>query len=514
MTAEIGIKVLLEDAARQGLYNINSELGRMSTLGRAAGVGLGGMNSVLLGIFAGTAVAFAGFALLVKGAIDNAVKFQTILIQMGRAGNLTGAQMTALGQVLMDVGGHSIFSIEELGQAFVVLLQRGITAKDIMTGVGQQAVYLAEATGMKAVPAAQLLASTMVAFNIPASKAAQTVDLLQFAIEHGIGPSDTLASSIARLGSIASVLHISLADTIPALDVLTRASGSYATATTQLYYYLNQVKFGTSTYRDEIQKLGISFYDAKGNFIGLNQSLVLLYNTLKDKTPQEAAAVLGALFNIRSSQGIAILMEQMKQLAGLTDTLSKSHDNLGTAMMRAQQAEQSAAGLWRAFRTNLQDVLTLMGGPFLGAIQPMLANLNNLAIQLRTFAAQNPQTAAAFLALGLAISGLALIIMVAVSPFGPFIAIILATVAAITLGALAAQKFIPIWGQWLDWLSGKSEMDAQRIKAANLSIAQGVDAAKLQVGFKNIESLQANHVRLMELIAKTSSPVMVARATW
>ncbi len=448
-SADIGIRIVLDDAASAGLGLVDSKLSMIGRDALQASKAFGDMGkAVSTGLFLGFAAAFVAFAAAIVLAVDNAIKFQTILIQMGRAGNLTQAQMDALGQSLMDIGGHSIFSIEELGQAFVVLLQRGVSAADIMKYVGQQAVYLAEATGMKAVPAAQLLASTLISFHIPASQAAKTVDLLQFAIEHGIGPSETLAASLTKLGSIAYVLHLSLADIIPAFDVLSRATGSYSLAATNLYYFLNQVKFGTSTYRDEIQKLGISFYDAKGNFIGLNEALALLYKTLQNKTPQEAAAILGSLFNIRSSQGIAILEQGLKGVYDLTQKLADSHNNLGVAMMRAQQAEQSAAGLWQSFRTNLQDVLTLMGGPFLAVIQPLLKHLNDLSIQLRLLMSENPKLGATFLALGLAISGGGL--LAALIILAPHLAIligVMVAVAAAVIGAAAGFQPFVAWIQ-------------------------------------------------------------------
>lgn len=444
-SADIGIRVFLDDAASAGLNAINASLAVMAGFGAA------------FGIFGGVLVT----------SIKDAADFQTILIQMGRAGNLTQEQMAGLGQTLMDVGGHSIFSIEELGQAFVVLLQRGVSAADIMHGVGQQAVYLAEATGMQAVPAAQLLASVLVAFNIPATQAAQTVDLLQFLIEHGIGPSDSLASSLARMGAVASVLHLNLADIIPAFDLLSRATGSYSMATTSLYYYLNQVKFGTKTYRDEIQHLGLSFYDAQGNFIGLNQSLQLLYEKLKDKSPKEAAAILGSLFNIRSGQGIGILMQDMKQVYDLTHKLAQSHDNMGVALQRAKQAEDSAAGAWKGFSTNIKDVLTLMGGPFLTIIQPLLLHLRDLSTRLRQFMADNPQIASTFFGVATALSAIGLIVAVALSPIGAFVGIILAVIAGVALLAAGITFLVSKWQQIVAWLHPVIVMFQALFKAMN-----------------------------------------------
>ena len=503
-SANIAIRVLLEDMASSGLGGVNSQLGLLDRNARLAG----GSFGIMGGVLAGMGISFALFAKVVSSAIENAAKFQTILIQMGRAGNLTQAQMQGLGNTLMNIGGSSIFSIEELGQAFVVLLQRGISAKDIMNGVGQQAVYLAEATGMKAVPAAQLLASTLVSFKLPASAAAQVVDLLQFAIEHGIGPYDTLASSISRLGGIAGTLHLTFADMVPALDVLARSTGSYSTAITGLYYYLNQVKFGTATYRDEIQKLGISFYDAKGNFIGLNESLDKLYKTLQNKSPEQAAEILGKLFNIRSGQGIAILMEQLKQVDGLTNQLKVSNDNAGVAAYRAGQAAQSAAGLWSSFKTNIQDIVTLMGGPLLSTVQKVLGSpttgLLGFTNTIRSQMQQNPTAAATFIQLGLGYSAVGLAAAIALSPLGPFALAILATVAAVTGLALGVTWL----SQHMDFFTGSFMADVEKIKAAGLAKAIQDDEAKIQWSTGQIGNLADQLAKKLAQIQQTSDPYM------
>lgn len=443
----------LDNAAQTGLNAITSSLSSMGAI--IAGMGLS------FGLFGG----------MLGEAIRNSIDFQMILIQMGRAGNLTQAQMQELGQTLMDVGGHSIFSIEELGQAFVALLQRGVSAADIIHGVGQQAVYLAEATGMKAVPAAQLLASTLVSFNIPASEAAKTIDLLQFLIEHGIGPSDELSSSLARLGGIAGILHLSLADITPAFDVLTRATGSYTQAATGLYYFLNQAKFGTAAYRRELENLGLSFYDSQGSFVGLNNALDILANKLRGLSAEKQAQILGSLFNIKQSQGVALLVQDLQQVYGLTHKLATSHDNMGVAMQRALQAEQSAAGLWQSLKSNMQDAFTLMGGPFLAAIQPVLANLNALSIQLRKFMADNPQVGATFVAVGAAISAVGLIVGIVMSPFAEFIGIMLAIVAAVAAVAAGVAILRAHWQQVLTFLHPVIVMFQALLKAMDFGAA-------------------------------------------
>lgn len=440
-SANIGIRVFLDDAASRGLYAVNTQLGQAGTLARRAGLGFGEMSTAMAGlaVVSGLVASFAFFAGVVALSVKNAADFEQLEIRIQRATNATTTEMQLMGNTLMDVGSKSIFSLEEVAQGFVLLGQRGISAKDIINGVGQAGVYLAESIGATPVQAMGLLASTMASFGIDASHASQVVDLLQFAFEHGVPSVTQLTTGLAKIGSVASLLHVPLDQVIPALDILGRAMGSGSTAATALYYFMSQVSSGTKTFKAEIEKLGLSFYDIHGQFIGLNQSLDLLYTKLKDKTPKEQADILHALFNIKAGTGIGILMEDLSKLHDLANNLAKSHDNLGVAIERAKKQEDSAAGAWKGVTTNMQDVLTLMGGPFLTIMEPVLLKIRDMVSGWRNFAQQNPQTMAAFVALGAAVAAFGLILAIAMSPLAPFIGIMLgvmAAVAGVTAGIL------------------------------------------------------------------------------
>src|SRR6266851_4679502 len=101
-----------------------------------------------------------------------------------------------------------------------------------------------------------------------------------------------------------------------------------------------------------------------------------------------------------------------------------------------QQAAQSAAGLWSSFKTNIQDIVTLMGGPLLSTVQKVLGSpttgLLGFTNTIRSQMQQNPTAAATFIQLGLGYSSVGLAAAIALSPLGPFALAILATVAAVT----------------------------------------------------------------------------------
>src|SRR6266567_1890802 len=426
-------KRFLDDAASRGLFAVNQQLGQIESLSKRAGLGFGTMSKDLIGlsVVAGLAASFLIFGGAIVYSTDQAAKFNALMIGLKAATSATDAQVVQMGNTMLDLGAKSIFSLDELAAGFAIAGQRGITAANIIKYVAQQGIYLAEAVGVKPVAAFGLLAAVMTAFNIPASQAARTADLLFFAFEHGVPNVAQMQAGLAKLGSIASILHLTLADIIPAFDLLCQAMGVGGVSATSLYYYLNQVKFGTKTYRDEIVALGISFYNLHGHFIGLNQSLDLLYRTLKNKTPEEAAKILGTLFNVKSGTGIAILLQDLKKLHDLSKQLKDSHNAMGQAMAQAQKVEGSLSGETKALFTNLKDTAILIGGPLASVLQPLVGHLNDFVTSIRHMASENPKAFSSIMLIGAALAGLGLVVAIALSSFALLIGIMVAVVAIV-----------------------------------------------------------------------------------
>src|SRR6266567_2852236 len=432
-TAEIGIRVFMDDAASKIAYGINQQLGQMENLTRRAGLGFRGMTGDITGlsIVAGLIASFLLFGGAIVYSTDQAAKLQTTMIGLKAATGATDAQVQQMQNTLLTLGATSIFSLDELAQGFTLAGQRGVSAGDIIKYVGQQGIFLAEAIGVKPVAAFGLLASVLAAFNLPASQAGKVADLLFFAFEHGVPSVSQLTAGLGKLGSVAAILHVPLDQIIPAFDVVARAMGSGTVAATGLYFFLKQISAGTPAFRTEIAKLGLSFYDLNGKFIGLIPSLDELYKRLKSSTPHEAAIILQALFAQRSSQSLAILLQDLSKFDTLVKQLKTSHDAYHTALAQAKKAEDSLAGSTAALKTNLTDFAALAGGPLSTALTPVVQNINKFVSTLRDMAANNPKAFSSIMLIGAALAGLGLVVAIALSPFAILIGIMVGVVAVV-----------------------------------------------------------------------------------
>jgi TP901 family phage tail tape measure protein len=486
-SANIGIRVFLDDAASRGLYAINTQLGQAGTLARQAGIGFGQMSTQMAGlaVVSGLAVSFAGFAGAIVYSTIQAIQFSTTMLKIQRATGATSEEIAKLGGIIQTLAGSSIFGIKQIADGFVLLGQRGISAKDIINGVGLAGVQLAESIGVAPVDAMGLLGITMASMGIAADKAQATVDLLQYAFEHGIPSVTGLQQAITAVGGEAKLLHVPLDELITLLDFLTPALGSGAKAGTSLRQMLQALSSPSATQAAEMKKLGLSFYDSSHNAKDLADFLQELAVKLDKLNPADRAAAIKALFTIRGSMAASQIIPEIDKIMASLDKLRASNNNAGQAAKKAGDVAGSAAGLWSSMLTNIQSVATNIGGPFLALLQPTLVQLQSLSMTLLQMSQRNPVTLATFLALGAAVSGVGLIVAIAMSPFALFIGIMVGTIAVI-LAIVAAvmwmennwQRVVAVLTQV--WAVASRVLTVLGIIAA---IIVGIKVAQLAIAF-------------------------------
>jgi phage-related protein len=261
--ASVGLRVFLDDALSNGLGMLNVNIGRF-------GVGLINLVSFaqqansslapLLPLFAAVAGAGADFALF-SGGLEDAVReassLQDALVGVQISLSATDTQMGEVGQSVTQIADNSVFSTTEVAQEFERLGERSFTVQQILSGVGQASVNLAEAIHSETVPAADLLGRTMEVFGAKAGQAEYYASALTFAFYNGIPSASELASSIDQVGGMAAELNVPLNELIPTLDLLNKKGLSASDAATSLRYILQTLVDPTAKANQELAALGM-----------------------------------------------------------------------------------------------------------------------------------------------------------------------------------------------------------------------------------------------------------------
>lgn len=435
VTANIGIRVYLDDAASRGLYAINQQLASMSSLVLGAGL------------------AFAAFSGGLVYAIVQGAGIAMAMTQIGLATGMTKNQLAQLQPFLLNIGGSSIFSIQQLAAGMALLGQYSYKTVPAIEAVSAAGVKLAEATGSTPVEAFKLLAVAMQAFNLPASQANYVASLLFYSFEHGTPNIAQMTTALGQLGGAADFLHIPLSQLIPALDIVTIGVGSASTAAAGLRFFLNNVEGSSKTARAAFAALGMSAFDAKGNFIGLPALLGEIGDKLKGLSTQDQYKVITELFNIRSGTAIKQLITQLESYnARLKDTnnATKLQHDLDAAVA---QVMGNVGSVLKEVGSNFADFAGEVG---LQVLPALIAFLQQAILPLVTglrLLASNPalaQAIAMFLVLGTVLSGAVLTVaaLVAIVTSGVGVALLFAGGFA-----LLAAVITGVIGNWNNFVA-------------------------------------------------------------
>ena len=397
----------------------------------------------------GATLAFAAFSGGLVYAIVQGAGIASAMTQISLATGLAKTQLAELQPFLLNLGGTSIFSIEQLASGMALLGQYSYKTVPAIESLSAAGTKLAEATGTLPVQAFKLLAVTMQAFNLPASQANYVASLLFYSFEHGTPNVTQMATALGQLGGAAQFLHIPISDLIPALDVVTIGVGNMSTAASGLRFLLNNVTGSSATARAAFAALGMSAFDAKGNFIGLPALLSEISDHLKNLSTADQYKVLQELFNIRSGTAIRQLITQLGEYTSRlkeTSDATKLQQQLDAAVA---QVMGNVGSVLKEVGTNFQDFAGEVG---LQVLPALIAFLQQAILPLVTglrLLASNPalaQVIAIFLVLGTTLSGLVFIGALVVAVFSSGIAPALGFAAAFAGVAALGTGIIANWG--------------------------------------------------------------------
>jgi phage-related protein len=180
--------------------------------------------------------------------------------------------------------------------------------------------------------------------------------------------------------------------------------------------------------REAIKQLGISFFDAKGNFVGLRETSERLQNAFAGLTQEQRLATAEAIFGSDAQRAALVLADQGAE--GF-DKLSASVNKAGAAQKLAGAQTKGITGAIGALSSSLETAAIEFGNLISPVVEPAL---RGLASALNWFIEGlnngNPLIQAAAIFIGVLATGL----LIAATAFG------IATLA----GGLFAAIFSPI----------------------------------------------------------------------
>ncbi|WP_346764425.1 phage tail tape measure protein [Rhodococcus sp. B10] len=320
-------------------------------LGRAVGVA-GTFGKIMgAGILAGGVT--AAFGEVIKTGND----FTNELNTMQAVSSATAQQMAAVSERAKELGNDnqlSATSASDAAAAMTELAKGGFTVEQSMEAA-RGTLQLAAAAQIDAGTAATIQSQALQAFGLDASYAATAADVLANAANASSAEITDIAAGLQQSGAVANQFGLTVEDTAAALGVLSNAGISGSDAGTLLKSALLAVTDQGKPAQAAIEELGLTIYDAEGQFVGMSSLFGQLDEAAASMTPELYQAATATLFGSDAMRLAGVAAEQGQ--AGY-DAMHTAIERQGAAAEVAAAKTQGLPGAMASIE-NATETLTL-----------------------------------------------------------------------------------------------------------------------------------------------------------
>ncbi|MDQ1111135.1 TP901 family phage tail tape measure protein [Microbacterium testaceum] len=256
--------------------------------------------------------------LLVSGAAVGAVvalsvakftEFDKAMSQTRAATMATAAEQKELGEAALEAGADTAYSASEAAAAEEELAKAGQTVSDIVGGSLNGALALAAAGQLQVARSAEIMATTLTQFRLPAREAAHVSDVLAAGAGKAQGSVDDLALALSYVGPLAGSVGLSLDETAGTIAYFATQGIIGEKAGTSLRGVLASLQAPSMAATKEMEKYNITAFDANGNMLSLAGIADQLQKNLSGLTEEERLAALGRIFGNESLNAATLLYE-------------------------------------------------------------------------------------------------------------------------------------------------------------------------------------------------------------
>lgn len=250
-------------------------------------------------------VAAAGIAL----AIAKAAEFDQAMSNVNAVMQETTENQKLLRQAALDFGASSVFTATEAANAIEELGKAGLSTADILSGALAGALDLASAGQLEIARAAEITAITLQQFGLEGDQAGRVADTLAAGAGKALGSVEDLANGLKFVGPVAKSMGISLEETTGVLALFAQQGIIGEQAGTSLRGMLSSLTSPSKLAKTEMEKLGITLYDAEGGFLGMENAAGELSKAYTGLTDEQRDMSLGVLFGNQQITAARVLYQ-------------------------------------------------------------------------------------------------------------------------------------------------------------------------------------------------------------
>ena len=272
----------------------------------------------------GAVVAGAALGVFAKSAVDVGINFDSAMSKVQAISGATGDDLAKLRDKAKEMGSTTKFTATESAEALTYMAMAGWKTADMLDGL-DGIMNLAAASGEDLATTSDIVTDALTAFGYSAKDANHFADVLAKASSNANTNVSMMGETFKYVGAQAGTLGYSVEDTALAIGLMANAGIKSSQAGTELNAIFTRLATNTNGAREEIEKLGIKFYDAKGNARPFANILDELRVKTKGFTDEQKANFASTVAGQRAQAGLnAMLNASAEDYAKLKNEIANA----------------------------------------------------------------------------------------------------------------------------------------------------------------------------------------------
>lgn len=276
-------------------------------------------------------------------SVTMATNFNKGMSNVKATGEDAAKNFDSLRQAAIDAGADTAYSATESAGAIEELSKAGVTAKDILGGALSGSLDLAAAGELGVADAAGIASIAMTQFGLTGEDVGHVADLLAAGAGKAMGSVQDLGEGLKQGGLVASATNMTLEETVAALSAFASAGLLGSDAGTSMKTMLQALQNPSKKASVLMDELGISLYDANGQFAGLVNLAGQLETGMGSMTQAQRDAAMATIFGSDAVRAANVLYDQ--GATGITDWIEKVDDSGYAAKTAATRMDNLAGDL-------------------------------------------------------------------------------------------------------------------------------------------------------------------------
>lgn len=326
----------------------------------------------------GAAVATKAIYEFGKAAVVVGIDFDASMSKVQAVAGATGKELQTMRDQAIQLGADTTKSAKEVAEGQLELAKSGMSAKQAMDAI-PGAISASEASGEDMAVAVNVMTSALNGFQLKASESAHVADVLAEAANRSKADINDMGYAFKYAATPAKALGITLEETSAAVMIMTNAGLAGEQAGTSLRSALISLAKPTDAATKQMDALGVSITDSKGNMKPLSGIMDGLRKSTSGMGNAQKLAALSTIFGTEAASGmLAIIDSAPGTMQKFTKSLEESDgaskkasdtmtDNLAGSVKEMEGAFESAQiaisdVFTPAVRKGVDTVADLVGG--------------------------------------------------------------------------------------------------------------------------------------------------------